>query len=62
MPTTGSSSSDSRPWLKPRDLAAREGIHRVTVWRWVEKGLLEARRRDVKTGVRVRLAEREQDA
>ena len=55
MPTTGSSPSE-KGWVKTRELAAREGISRSTVWRWVEKGLVEARRRDARTGVRVRLA------
>lgn len=59
MPMDTDSSRSDRPWLKPSALAEREGVHRATVWRWVEKGLLEARRLDAKTGVRVRVAERE---
>jgi predicted site-specific integrase-resolvase len=53
MPTTDSSSSE-RAWVKPRELADREGVHRATIWRWVEKGLAEARRLGPRTGVRVR--------
>jgi predicted site-specific integrase-resolvase len=57
MPTdTGSSRSE---WLKTRELAAREGVHVDTIWRWVKKGLVEAKRLDARTGVRVRVAERE---
>jgi predicted site-specific integrase-resolvase len=43
--------------MKPRALAEREGVNRTTVWRWVEKGLVEARRLDARTGVRVRVRE-----
>lgn len=60
MPITGSSPSDDRRrWLKASELAAREGVHRATIWRWIEKGLVEARRLDKATGVRVRVAGRE---
>jgi predicted site-specific integrase-resolvase len=53
MPTTSSSSSEP-VWLKPREYADREGVDRATVWRWVAKGLLEARRLGPRTDVRVR--------
>jgi predicted site-specific integrase-resolvase len=43
-----------RLWLKPAELAAREGVSRATVWRWIDKGLLEVARRAPATGVRVR--------
>jgi predicted site-specific integrase-resolvase len=43
-----------RVWLKPREYADREGVDRATVWRWVAKGLLEARRLGPRTDVRVR--------
>ena len=56
MPITGSS---SREWVKPRDLAEREGVARQTIWRWVDKGLVETRRLAPQTGVQVRLAKRE---
>lgn len=57
MPTTDSSRSERERWMKPRALAEREGVNRTTVWRWVEKGLVEARRLDARTGVRVRVRE-----
>lgn len=56
---TGSSRSE-RGWVKPSELADREGVHRRTIWRWVEKGLVEARRLEAHTGVRVRVVAREQ--
>jgi predicted site-specific integrase-resolvase len=61
MPTDTDSSSSDRAWLKPRDLAEREGVDRRTIWRWVEKGLVEARRLDARTGVRVRVADGDDD-
>lgn len=54
MQTDAGSSLSERPWLTPRQLAEREGVHRATIWRWVEKGLLETRRLGPKTAVRVR--------
>jgi excisionase family DNA binding protein len=48
------SSSPERVWVTPRELADREGVTRQTVWRWVEKGLLETRRLGPRTRVRVR--------
>jgi predicted site-specific integrase-resolvase len=51
------SSRSDRDWLKPQELAKREGVDRVTIWRWVSKGLVEARRLEAKTGVRVRVLE-----
>jgi hypothetical protein len=47
----------AREWLKARELADREGVHRVSIWRWVEKGLAEARRLGPRTNVRVRTVE-----
>ena len=44
-----------RDWLRPQQLADREGVSRRTVWAWVEKGIVEDRRLAPKTGVRVRL-------
>lgn len=55
MPIMASSRSDD-DWVKPRELAAREGIARSTLWRWIEKGIVEAKRRHPRTGVRVRVA------
>jgi predicted site-specific integrase-resolvase len=51
------SSRSEREWVKPRELAKREGVDRVTIWRWVSKGLIEARRLGPRTGVRVRAAD-----
>jgi hypothetical protein len=45
-------------WLKPRELAAREGVSRSTLWRWKEKGLVRARRFEARTGVQMRLVDR----
>jgi predicted DNA-binding transcriptional regulator AlpA len=63
MPTTDSSSCEpgepERQWLKPSKLAAEHGVSRSTVWRWVDKGLVEARRVAPKTGVQVRQADPE---
>ncbi len=42
------------PWLAAKEIARREGVTRETVWRWVDKGLIEVRRRGPKTGVRMR--------
>ena len=42
-------------WLRPSDLAAREGISPRTLRRWAEKGLVERRRLAPGLGVRVRL-------
>lgn len=55
MPTTHSSPSDDRPWLKPSALAKREGVARQTIWNWAAKGLVEAKRLGRQTGVRVRV-------
>jgi hypothetical protein len=44
-----------RPWVKPAELAAREGIDRTTVWAWADKGIVEVRRRGPRTGVRMRM-------
>ena len=50
-----SPSERERAWVKPRELAAREGVDRRTVWRWVDKDLAEAKRLAPRTGVRMRL-------
>ena len=42
-------------WMKPSELAAREGCSRQTVWRWVARGIAEVQRAGAKRGVRVRL-------
>ena len=55
------SSPSERDWLKPRELAARQGVDVRTIWRWVEKGLVEAQRLDARTGVRLRVADRDGD-
>jgi DNA-binding transcriptional MerR regulator len=47
--------------LKPSELAAREGVSRRTIWRWQEKGVVEIRRRRPQLGVRMRLADDEDD-
>lgn len=58
MPTgTDSSRSEERGWMKPTQLAAREGVTRVTVWRWVAKGVAKRDALGPRTGVRVRLVE-----
>jgi predicted site-specific integrase-resolvase len=48
---------ESGGWMRPAHAARVWGINRATVWRWVEKGLVEAKRLDAGTGVRVRLKE-----
>jgi predicted DNA-binding transcriptional regulator AlpA len=44
----------SNPWLTVREYAAREGIDRATVWRWIAKGVLEVKRKAPRIGVKVR--------
>jgi hypothetical protein len=39
--------------LTVKDYAAREGVSRRTVWRWVEKGAVQVDRKAPRTGVRV---------
>lgn len=46
--------SHDREWFTPRELAAREGISRTTLWRWAAKGLVTVSRLGPRTGVRVR--------
>jgi predicted site-specific integrase-resolvase len=57
----GSSPSEARGWVKPRDLAAREQVDPRTIRRWVEKGVLERRALAPRTGVRVRYVAARQD-
>lgn len=45
---------NQNPWLTITEYAAREGIARATVWRWVSKGILEIRRKGKRIGVKVR--------
>lgn len=42
------------PWMKPKDMAAREGADPRTIRRWIDKGAVEVRRLGPRTGVRVR--------
>lgn len=42
-------------WLKVSELAARAGVNRTTIWTWADKGLVEIRRLEARTGVRARL-------
>jgi predicted site-specific integrase-resolvase len=58
---TKSGAAVSSAWLKPRELAEREGVSRRTIWRWQEKGVVEVRRRQRGLGVRMRLADDEDD-
>lgn len=56
MPTgTDSSRSEGRRWYTTQQLAAREGVHRATIWLWVKKGAAERDALAPRTGVRVRL-------
>jgi hypothetical protein len=50
----GSSSSDRRPWEKPRAFAAREGITPRLLRQWVDKGIVERRALAPRVAVRVR--------
>jgi hypothetical protein len=52
----GSPPTTRREWLRPRELSAREQIAISTLWRWVEKGLVDVRRLGPRWGVRVAMA------
>jgi hypothetical protein len=49
------SGDDDPRWQRVTDLAAAAGTDRRTVWRWVEKGLVEVHRLGPRTCVRVRM-------
>lgn len=50
------SSRSERDWLKPRELAAREGVSRRTLWRWAQKDAsILISRVAPRRGVRMRL-------
>jgi hypothetical protein len=38
--------SDGREWLKPSELARREGVTRQTVWAWSRKGYVDIERHE----------------
>jgi excisionase family DNA binding protein len=54
---TSTTSTPTRPGpdMTVRELAARYGVARSTIWRWVARGLVEVSRISGRTGVRVRL-------
>jgi DNA-binding transcriptional regulator YiaG len=51
--TGGTDTSRETVKLTVKDYAAREGVSRRTVWRWVEKGAVQIDRKAPRTGVRV---------
>lgn len=50
-----------REWLKPSQLAAREGVSKRTLWTWAEKGIVDVKRRAPRTGVKMRFVDDEDD-
>ncbi len=56
MKTTPRAAGPTRPpALRVRELMTIYGVSRSTVWRWIDRGLVEVSRVAARTGVRVRL-------